>query len=81
MSYIDEVDPDDATGLLRRIFDRALRRAGRVWGITRVMSLNPPVLDASMRFYGAVMFGASPLTRVQRELLAVVTSDANDCFY
>ena len=34
-----------------------------------------------MKFYGAVMFGASPLSRVQREMLAVVTSRANDCFY
>jgi len=81
MSYIDEIDPDHARGLLRRIFDRTLERAGRIWGITRVMSLNPRTLDASMRFYGAVMFGTSPLTRFQREMLAVVTSDANDCFY
>jgi len=81
MSYIDEIDPADARGLLRRIFDRTLERAGRIWGITRVMSLNPRTLDASMRFYGTVMFGTPPLTRVQREMLAAVTADANDCSY
>jgi hypothetical protein len=34
-----------------------------------------------MKFYGAIMFGSSPLARWQREMLAVVTSNANDCFY
>jgi hypothetical protein len=34
-----------------------------------------------MKFYGTIMFGTSPLTRWQREMLAVVTSKANDCFY
>ena len=28
-----------------------------------------------------IMFGESPLTRAQREMIAVVTSQANDCFY
>lgn len=52
-----------------------------MWHITHVMSVNPRTMDASMRFYGAIMFGPSPLTRVQREMLAIVTSRANDYFY
>jgi alkylhydroperoxidase family enzyme len=72
---------DEATGLLKKLFDEALQRAGRVWNIVHVMSLNPPVLRESIRLYGAAMFGASPLTRVQRELLAVVVSAETDCHY
>ncbi len=34
-----------------------------------------------MDFYAAVMFGRSPLSRVQRELLATVVSAELDCFY
>jgi alkylhydroperoxidase family enzyme len=45
------------------------------------MSLNPSVMEASMGLYRTLMFGRSPLSRVQREMLAVVTSKANDCFY
>jgi len=81
MPYIDQVPVSDARGRLRRLFDDALERAGRVWHIVHVMSLNPRVMDASLGFYGALMFGSSPLSRRQREMLAVVTSKANDCFY
>lgn len=81
MPYIDQIPVSDARGRLRRLFDDALERAGRVWHIVHVMSLNPRVMDASLGFYGALMFGSSPLSRRQREMLAVVTSKANDCFY
>ena len=66
---------------LEGIIDDALERAGRVWHIVHIMSQNPRAMDASMKFYGAIMFGSSPLARWQREMLAVVTSKARDCFY
>lgn len=81
MAHIRLVEVAEATGALKRQYDAAIARAGRVWNIVKTMSPNPPVLDASMRLYGAVMHGESPLTRVQRELLAVVVSRANECFY
>ena len=81
MAYIRLVDVAAATGRLKRAYDAAVARAGRVWNIVRTMSPNPPVLDASMGVYLAVMHGESPLTRVQRELLAVVVSRTNGCFY
>ncbi len=81
MPYIEQVPVAEAKGLLRKIFDEALARAGRVWHIVHVMSVNPRAMDTSMKFYAALMFGSSPLSRVQREVLAVVTSSANDCFY
>lgn len=81
MPWIEQVSIERATGLLKKQFDAAIRRAGRVWNIVHIMSLNPPVLDASMRLYGAVLMGPSPLSRVQRELLATVVSAELDCFY
>ncbi len=81
MPWIEQVPIERATGLLKKQFDAALRRAGRVWHIVHVMSINPPVMEASMRLYGSIMKGRSPLTRVQRELLATVASAEQDCFY
>lgn len=81
MPWIKQIPVTEATGELKQQFDKALSRAGRVWHIVHVMSLNPRVMRASMEFYLAVMFGPSPLTRVQRELLATVTSAELDCFY
>lgn len=81
MSWIREISNEEATGPLKRTFDQALKRAGRVWNIVRVMSLNPRALETSMRFYIAVMMGESPLSRAQRELLATVVSAELDCHY
>ncbi len=81
MAWIEEITRDRATGLLKRELDAAVRRSGRVWNIVQVMSLNAPVLRAAMGQYAAVMFGPSPLSRFQRELLATVVSAELDCFY
>ena len=81
MPWIKQIEISAATGLLKKQFYSALKRAGRVWNILHVMSLNPRTMDASLRLYGALMFGVSPLTRWRREMLAVVTSQLNDCFY
>jgi alkylhydroperoxidase family enzyme len=81
MAYIRQIPPDQATGVLKRIFDEAIARAGKVWGILRVQSLNPAALEASTGIYKTLMFGPSALSRSQREMLATVTSRANDCFY
>ena len=81
MPWIEQVPYEAATGLLKRELDAAVRRAGRVWHIVHVMSLNPEAMRDSIRFYRTIMFGESPLTRVQRELLATVTSAELDCHY
>ena len=81
MPFIRVVQDDEATGDCARELDAARRRAGRVWNIVRAMTPNPAVLRASMRLYQAVMYGESPLSRRQRELLAVVVSRRNGCVY
>ena len=81
MAYIRTVGESEAQGALRAEYDAGVRRAGRVWNIVRLMSLNPGTLKASMGLYIATMQAASPLTRAVREMLAVVVSKANDCHY
>jgi len=81
MAFINTVPPDDAQGALASFYAAAEQRAGRVYKILQVQSLNPAVLKASTGLYTAVMHGESPLSRVEREAIAVVVSRANDCFY
>ncbi|HUU98759.1 MAG TPA: carboxymuconolactone decarboxylase family protein [Phycisphaerae bacterium] len=81
MAWIKTVADHEATGPLKALFEAASKRAGRVFNIVRVMSPNPQTLRASMGFYQATMFGDSPLSRAQRELLATVVSKANRCDY
>jgi uncharacterized peroxidase-related enzyme len=81
VSWIEIVSHANATGKLRELYDAAVKRAGRVYRILQVQSANPRALDASLELYKQLMHGASPLSRRQREMLAVVTSRANDCHY
>ena len=81
MPWIRTVPPGEAVGHLKTLYDAAVARAGKVFGIVRVMSPNPRVLEASMGLYRAVLFGPSPLSRAVREMLAVVVSRTNRCLY
>ena len=71
----------EARGILRKEYEAALKRAGRIWHIVSIMSQNPRALKSSMAFYSAIMYGRSPLSRSQREMLAVVVSATNHCLY
>ncbi len=44
-------------------------------------SLNPEALEAHLGLYRTIMFGQSPLSRSEREAIAVAVSAANDCHY
>ncbi|MBI4261018.1 MAG: hypothetical protein HY658_10670 [Actinobacteria bacterium] len=81
MPWIHQVPHDEAEGLLREELDAAVERAGRVWNIVHVMSLNPEAMRDSMAFYVSIMKGESPLSRIQREMLATVVSAELECHY
>ncbi len=81
MAWIRTIDPDDAQGALRQEYDEAVRRAGRVSQVLRICSLNPEVLNRWVELYKEVMFGPSPLSRAERELVATVVSKENECRY
>ena len=81
MAWIQTVAPADATGRLRKIYDDAVRRVGRVFKIVEIMSLSPRVLESSLGLYQATMLVRGELSRRRREMLAVVVSRTNDCHY
>ena len=81
MAFIHIVDEKDADGLVARIYDAARKRAGRVYNILKIQSQNPAALQGMIDLYAATVRGESPLTRAQREMLAVVVSRANNCHY
>ena len=82
MAYIRQISLKDAVGMLRRQYEAALKRAGRIYQIVRLHSLDPQTLRASMQLYQSTTTRPdAPLSRAQREMIAVVVSRANDCFY
>ena len=82
MAWIETVDPSEATGLLKRLYDAAIRRAGKVFNIIRIQSLRPRVLQTSTQLYFEIMYSReSGLSRVQREMIATTVSEVNGCHY
>ena len=81
MAYLRLIEEAEADGLLKEEYDAAVERAGKVFNILKAMSLRPAVLRASIALYKEVMFGESGLTRRERELLATVSSAAQNCHY
>jgi uncharacterized peroxidase-related enzyme len=82
MPWIRTVAPEEATGLLRKIYDAAVARAGKVFNVIRLQSVRPEVLQASTQLYLEVMRSrAGALSRAQREMIAVVVSRTNGCHY
>lgn len=81
MAWIETVPPEEASGDLKRQYDAATKRAGRVYNIVRLQSLNPDTMRAGLQLYLAAMYGPSPLPRAMREMLATVVSAANHCHY
>ena len=81
MAWIRTLAPNEAEGLLKKIYDAATDRAGKVWNILRLMSLRPRQLQTSMELYQVVMFGNSGLSRGEREMVATMVSSINRCHY
>jgi alkylhydroperoxidase family enzyme len=81
MAWIQDIPLSEAKGFLKKEYQAALKRAGRIWNIVSIMSVNPRAMKTSMDFYSAIMMGKSPLNRSQREMLATVVSATNHCVY
>lgn len=63
----DQVGPDD------RVPDQD--------NILRIHGVNPPTMRQHYELYRELMYRPGPLTREQRELIAVAVSAANGCRY
>lgn len=81
MAWIKTIEVDGAQGPLKSEYEQAVQRAGKVFNILKVQSLNPRTLRASMQLYAATMHAPAELSRAEREMLATVVSQVNGCFY
>ena len=84
MAWIKMIDEDQAEGKLKEIYNKLLSMnpdSDKIANVLKVESLNPDVLEAHINLYKSIMFGDSPLSRSQREMIAVVVSSVNSCQY
>lgn len=81
MAWIRTIDEDSAKGRLAKLYARLREPWGGVDNIFKIHSLNPGSIPGHLEMYRSTMRGRSPLSRVQREMIAVVVSSVNRCRY
>ncbi len=81
MAFIDYISYEDASDKLKALYDQYKGPRGTVANIVRIAGPNPAAMKGHMDMYRAIMFGKSPLSRHQREMIAVVVSSINQCHY
>jgi uncharacterized peroxidase-related enzyme len=82
--HITRLDiPDRAAGEedLDAYFQTCTEKLGMVPNVLRAYTGNPHKLRAFTRMYNAIMLGESGLSKLEREMIAVVVSCANHCYY
>ena len=81
MAYIEQINEGDAEGILASTYEAARKRGGGVANIIKLMSNEPKSMQGSMQFYVSLMKSPNSLEPRQREMIAAVVSNANDCYY
>lgn len=81
IKIIQSSETDGANRSIGKIYDQANARAGYVANIIQIMSQDAKSCSASMGFYIALMKSPNALESAQKEMLATVVSNVNDCFY
>ncbi|OMH38302.1 peroxidase-related enzyme [Motiliproteus sp. MSK22-1] len=65
----------------RSYFEKCDQKLGMVPNVLKAYSHSPEQLNVFSRFYNELMFGDSNLSPLEREMIAVVVSSINHCFY
>ena len=80
-AWVRIIEPDEAEGDLKTVYDATLAKRGALAAVHKIHSLHPETLTAHMALYMELLFGQSPLTRREREAIAVAVSRTNGCAY
>jgi len=81
MSWIEMRQKHEAEDELERLYEQIAPGDQPLDNILAIHSLHPRSLADHFSLYKTVMYGSGPLSRRERELVAVAVSSANDCHY
>lgn len=82
MAWIEIIDEDQAESELKDLYHPVVdAETGRVDEILRIHSLDPAGLAAHIALYESTMRSTQTLRKVEREMIALVVSEINDCHY
>lgn len=81
ISALGVPDPAGHDADIRAVFDRCTEKLGLIPNVLQAYGLRPNKLRNFMAMYNELMLGASGLTKLEREMVAVVVSSHNRCYY
>ncbi len=81
VSALPVPDPSALDEDIRAVFDKCVEKLGIVPNVLSAYSLRPAKLRNFMAMYNELMLGPSGLSKLEREMVAVVVSSANRCYY
>ncbi|MFL5265775.1 MAG: peroxidase-related enzyme [Stellaceae bacterium] len=81
ISALPVPDPDTLDEDLRDLFALCREKLGIVPNVLRAYSLRPQKLRNFVAMYNELMLAPSGLSKLEREMVAVVVSSANRCYY
>jgi alkylhydroperoxidase family enzyme len=81
MAHIRTIHEDNADGRLAELYRRFANPDGSVDNVLKLHAVNPDALEAHGALYVQAMHRPSPLTRIEREMIAVEVSRMNGCGY
>ncbi|WP_029007591.1 peroxidase-related enzyme [Azospirillum halopraeferens] len=74
-------DPETLDEDLQAYFAKCTEKLGFVPNVLRAYAARPKKLRTFAAFYNELMLGESGLSKLEREMIAVVVSSANHCYY
>lgn len=81
ISIFDAPDPSTLDEDMQSYFKVCEEKLGLIPNVLRTYARNQEKLRAFATLYNAVMLSESKLTKLEREMVAVVVSSANRCYY
>lgn len=81
ISKLGVPDPETLDADLRTIWQKCVDKLGFVPNVFSTYSLKPQRLRNFMAMYNEIMLAPSGLSKLEREMVAVVVSSANRCYY
>ena len=81
ISKLGVPDPSSLDADLQAIWQKCVEKLGFVPNVYSAYSLKPQRLRNFMAMYNEIMLSESALSKLEREMIAVVVSSANRCYY
>jgi uncharacterized peroxidase-related enzyme len=81
ISKLGVPDPSELDADLQAIWGKCVDKLGFVPNVFSTYSLRPQRLRNFMAMYNEIMLSESGLSKLEREMVAVVVSSANRCYY